>query len=316
MKGKYLDVNSKTDAQGQHVGFTNKVTGAWNDHQKWSIVYKDDTSYKHTYAKKEYVAEFGFHNHRDFHIVTALPSRRYAELIAGNNLALKVSNGRKGQVWYFDWTTKTLKSKSNNQSLSIVSSGASNKLNCAGTNGYWYQVWKYQGMHLVNWRGKALDVYQGKDVEGQNIIANDKRTNGLNQKWRIVYVDQVKKAKSKGYDAAWGMHWNRPFVLATELPSNRYLFYHANNYLYITNQVNRPQAQQQFAWDIVTKTIKSHWRKNYAIEVMSNGNSNTAYCRANPTSRWWQLHKYKQPYLVNTKGKVLEVTGASDTNMR
>lgn len=52
------------------------------------------------------------------------------------------------------------------------------------------------------------------------------------------------------------------------------------------------------------------------IEILSNGNSNTAYCRANPSSRWWQLHKYKQPYLVNTKGKVLEVTGGVDSNMR
>lgn len=137
MRGKYLDVNSKSDSQGQHVGFTNKVKGPYNEHQKWDVVYKDE-SYKHTYRKKEYVPEYGFHNHRHFHIVTALPSRRYVELIGGNNIALKVSNGRSQQVWYFDWVTKTLKSKSNNQSLTIVSSGSSNKLNCSGTNSLWY----------------------------------------------------------------------------------------------------------------------------------------------------------------------------------
>ena len=147
-------------------------------------------------------------------------------------------------------------------------------------------MFRYVGQHIVNYQGKVLDVYRGQDQEGQNVIVY-KKHNGLNQKWRIVYVDSAPKDPTKGLNSGFGFHINRPFVLVSQLPANRYLYHHANNYLYIVNPTNPPAAQCRFVFDQVTKTVQSAWRKRYALEIMNNGNSNTAYMRGSINSRWW-----------------------------
>jgi hypothetical protein len=58
-------------------------------------------------------------------------------------------------------------------------------------------MWKYSGEHFVNFikTNKALDVYQGKDVEGQQVIVWNKH-NGWNQRWRVIYTDKSTKERS------------------------------------------------------------------------------------------------------------------------
>jgi hypothetical protein len=58
-------------------------------------------------------------------------------------------------------------------------------------------MWKYSGEHFLNFvqTNKALDVYQNKDVEGQQVIVW-KRHNGWNQRWRVIYTDQATKERS------------------------------------------------------------------------------------------------------------------------
>jgi hypothetical protein len=102
----------------------------------WKIVYKDEDDTE-DYKKGDFVKEYGFKNLETFHIVTALPSRRYLEIV-GADARLKTSNGRNQQIWYFDWKTRTIKSKSNNQALEIDGSGAQTGLGIAGVNSQWW----------------------------------------------------------------------------------------------------------------------------------------------------------------------------------
>jgi hypothetical protein len=81
---------------------------------------------------------------------------------------------------------------------------------------------------------------------------------GLNQKWKIVYTDSIPPPASEGYSDQWGFHIDRPFVLISQLPANRYLEMSGNTRLYTTDEVNPPKKAQQFVFDIVSKTIKNN----------------------------------------------------------
>jgi hypothetical protein len=61
------------------------------------------------------------------------------------------------------------------------------------------RTWKSQQPTVTggNSSDSAIDVYQDKDVEGQNVILHTKN-NGLNQKWKIVYVKGAPKAPTEG----------------------------------------------------------------------------------------------------------------------
>jgi hypothetical protein len=111
--------------------------------------------------------------------------------------------------------------------------------------------------------------------------------NGLNQKWKIVYTKSLKALNTKGYNAEWGFHINRPFVLISQLPANRFLEMHGNTHLYITDPVNPPKKATQFTFDLVSKTIKNGQWKNYILNIQSNGASATAIMTTTINSRWW-----------------------------
>jgi hypothetical protein len=42
----------------------------------------------------------------------------------------------------------------------------------------------------------------------------------LNQKWKIVYVDQAPKVSTKGMNKYFGFYINRPFIMISQLPNN------------------------------------------------------------------------------------------------
>jgi hypothetical protein len=63
---------------------------------------------------------------------------RYLEVINNRNMVIKTRNAQKGQIWWFDQRSLTIKTKINNQSWNIVSNGGSANIQIAGTNSQWW----------------------------------------------------------------------------------------------------------------------------------------------------------------------------------
>jgi len=105
---KTWDITGSKDADGTNVMVYNKHTG---NNQKWEVIYVDED--KKDPGKGELDEESGLYVERPFHIVTQMSSHRYIDLIS-NRLAIKTPNGRDSQVWYFDYKSRTIKTKTNN----------------------------------------------------------------------------------------------------------------------------------------------------------------------------------------------------------
>jgi hypothetical protein len=102
--------------------------------------------------------------------VSALPSGRYLDLINNRNMVIKTANGRKTQVWYFHQQTLTIRTRYNNQSWDIKSSGKTSDMQIWSTNSRWWQLFKYSGKKVgtfVNFRDekRVLDT-STQDIEG------------------------------------------------------------------------------------------------------------------------------------------------------
>jgi len=68
-----------------------------------------------------------------------------------------------------------------------------------------------------------MDVSGAKDVENQNIHMWNKH-NGNNQKWDIVYVDEMAKEPTKGeMNTDFGFKVETPFHIVSKLKSGRYI---------------------------------------------------------------------------------------------
>jgi len=65
-----------------------------------------------------------------------------------------------------------------------------------------------------------LDVHGGKDEEGRKVIVW-KRHNGLNQRWRVVYLDDKKAEPTTGLDKDSGFYRNRPFFIVSRMNAHR-----------------------------------------------------------------------------------------------
>jgi len=53
-------------------------------------------------------------------------------------MAIKTRNGRKSQTWWFDQKSLTIKTRYNNQSFDIKTSGKTNNMQVYSTNGKWF----------------------------------------------------------------------------------------------------------------------------------------------------------------------------------
>jgi len=53
-------------------------------------------------------ADWGLVVGKPFYIVSALPSRRYIDVVK-NNLVIKTPNGRASQKWFFDYKSRTIR---------------------------------------------------------------------------------------------------------------------------------------------------------------------------------------------------------------
>jgi hypothetical protein len=134
-------------------------------HQQWDIIYADE--WKGEPGKGELNEEYGMYVERPFYIISGLKANRYLDLINNRNMVIKTPNGRNTQTWYFDQRTLTIKTKLNNQSWDIQSSGRTRNMQVWSTNSQWFQIFQYINGQFVNIQdGRALTVLDSKDQEG------------------------------------------------------------------------------------------------------------------------------------------------------
>jgi hypothetical protein len=130
-EGKVLDVSGNIDAENRNIIVHAKHGGL---NQQWDIVYVDEWKEP---TKGEMNEDFGLKVDTDFYIVSQLKSNRYIDVL-GRNLAIKTRNGRKTQVFYFHQPSKTIRSRNNNQSFDIQSSGKNKNMQIWSTNSGWW----------------------------------------------------------------------------------------------------------------------------------------------------------------------------------
>lgn len=171
-------------------------------------------------------------------------------------------------------------------------------------------MFKIDGEFLYNVQDKkCLDVSGNKDAEGQ-VVLFYKRHGGKNQRWRIIYVDEGIKASKKGLNKDFGFYINRPFYIMSKLPMRRVLDIKGGRNTNLQSRVNGKKTQQ-FTFDEKTKTIQSVGFKGKSLEIQNEGrNGNVQINTVN--SRWFQLFRLKGEFIVNEKGKVLDVSGGID----
>jgi hypothetical protein len=158
---------------------------------------------------------------------------------------------------------------------------------------------------------KVINI--SKDSEGSKVTVT-RRTNTIYQRFKIVYVDRATKDITKGMDSNFGFHINRPFYLRSRLPMKRVAEVVGTDIRlrrYTTSRVK----QQMYTFDRVSKTIKSQYHTSYSIEISGNGTSSNL--RVTTTnSRWWQLFRRRGAFIMNERGKVMDVHGGRDEENR
>jgi hypothetical protein len=132
-RGKVMDVHGGLDHENRNII-------VWNKHgkinQQWDVVYVDE--YPDEPTKGELNEDFGLYVERPFYIVSQMPDNRYLDLINNRNMVIKTPNGRNTQIWYFDQKSLTIKTKLNNQSWDIRSSGRTSDMQIWSTNSGWW----------------------------------------------------------------------------------------------------------------------------------------------------------------------------------
>jgi hypothetical protein len=84
-----LEVQGGTDAENRNIAVGGQKNAIY---QQWDVVYVDE--WKGEPTKGEMNERFGLYVQKDFHIVSALGSHRYLDLINNRNMVIKTPNGR------------------------------------------------------------------------------------------------------------------------------------------------------------------------------------------------------------------------------
>jgi hypothetical protein len=128
-----MDVQGGQDTENRNIL-------AWKRHgrinQQWDIIYADQ--WKRDPKKGELNSKFGLYVDRTFYIVSRMKSGRYLDIINNRNIVIKTRNGRKTQKWWFDQKSLTIKTRLNNQSFDITSSGKGQEFQIWSTNSNWW----------------------------------------------------------------------------------------------------------------------------------------------------------------------------------
>lgn len=163
--GKVLAVHGKVDAENRYIGVKKRIDDL---SQKFELIYADE--YPEDPKDGEMDVNYGMRVGTPFHLVSGLKSGRYLDIL-GRNMVIKRPNGRRTQMWFYDFNTKTIKNFQNKGwSWDIAGSGRSNNMHAYNTHSKWWQLFKSEGKFFVNSKnGKVLDVAGGKDEEGNNV---------------------------------------------------------------------------------------------------------------------------------------------------
>jgi hypothetical protein len=132
-KGKVIAVDKGKDIEQANIIMEDRNGKI---HQRFRVVYVDE--YEEEPTKGQLNKKFGLFVERDFFVVSALPGGRYLDLINNRNMVQKVRNGRRTQLWYFHQQSLTIKTRLNNQSWDIKSSGKTNDMQIWSTNSGWF----------------------------------------------------------------------------------------------------------------------------------------------------------------------------------
>jgi len=133
-KATALSILNRKDYENKHITVNEKPDDDIS--QEWDIVYADE--WKGEPGKGELNEDYGLYIERPFHVVSALGSKRYLEVINNRQMVIKTQNGQKGQIWYFDQKSFTIKTKINNQSWDIKSAGKTDNMQIWSTNSQWF----------------------------------------------------------------------------------------------------------------------------------------------------------------------------------
>jgi hypothetical protein len=80
------------------------------------------------------------------------------------------------------------------------------------------------GHYMTNERGKVWTVQSGNDAENRMIISEPRGNNKVEQRWRVVYVDEYEEEPTKGQlNKKFGLYVEREFYIVSKLPSGRFL---------------------------------------------------------------------------------------------
>jgi hypothetical protein len=79
---------------------------------------------------------------------------------------------------------------------------------------------------------------------------------------------------------------------------------------------SKGRAAQQFFFDQKSKQIRSNHWKNYCMEIQSNGNNKNLRFSSTCSSRWWNMFRYQNGFLINERGKAMDVEGSQDIENR
>jgi hypothetical protein len=132
-RGKVIAVSGGIDNENRNIVMEVKNGKV---HQRFKVVYVDE--YEKEPTKGQLNKKFGLYVERDFYVVSSLPENRYLDLINNRNMVIKTPNGRKTQVWYFHQPSLTIRTRYNNQSWDIKSSGKTNDMQIWSTNSGWF----------------------------------------------------------------------------------------------------------------------------------------------------------------------------------
>jgi hypothetical protein len=131
--GKVMAVQGGIDNENRNIVMEQKNG---KTHQRWKVTYVED--YEKEPTKGQLNKKFGLYVERDFYVVSSLPERRYLDVPDNRNMAIKVKNGRRTQVWYFHQQSLTIRTRYNNQSWDIKSAGKTNDMQIWSTNSGWF----------------------------------------------------------------------------------------------------------------------------------------------------------------------------------
>jgi len=149
---RVVTVSAGKDYEGQAIWVQKRHNKA---HQRWNVVYVDTAPKENL---KDIAEDWGFQLNKDFFFVSRMPMRRVAATDSNNVRLVTLKRTDKRQMFFFDSATKTIKSSTwKDRSLSM----SGNNLRTVTTNARWFQLFRYKDAHLINERGKAMDVSGG-----------------------------------------------------------------------------------------------------------------------------------------------------------